>query len=679
MRYKWGIYLCSQNQSLPIAPNLTEGLDAFVFHANGPQDIPLFLEQTRDKALERMLVSCCAGPDELESAMEGEGLTPVVQGLDLHTLCYNVHHNPASANAKALRMIKGAMEAGEASPAPNTNMLDVDNRVLIVSDAPEGVELAKNLEQDSQVLLFASGDMQAFPQAVANQINTGRLADLKGRLGDFRANLDGGIGNEDNGGNGAAGAKNKSREITSGQVVLISEEQDYIARTGLHLIEKPDAQTLHDTAEEVKGLMGTFSKPEHLSYDTDICAGGSADQEACGLCITHCPYDTIARNPDNHLRIVVDHLGCENCGACASACPTGALKYTEPTPEGLYRNLSALLRKGEDDEPGRGAGADAAASTAGTARTAGIARTVVVYHCPEQGQQVLEHAAKHKMAYPETLLPVEVPCLRAVSEANMLGALAMGADGVALLGCEACPNGERELMEQKFDLTQKVLDAFDLGTDRVRIITSEPGEEQQALQAMQTFADSLAPNPISHDGRHKIPGPNRDAVSDAIGTLLNATGKTPGGVTLAPHQPYAFAEIKDEGCTLCRSCTNVCPSHAFLFDEGTQSLKFKHINCVGCGLCQQVCPEKVITLRRELYLDKESLDYLTVVQDDMVHCAKCDKPFINRKALETIESRVLNVPELLETFMGDRKNILRMCPDCRGVAAMMDVNQGWTP
>jgi ferredoxin len=100
---------------------------------------------------------------------------------------------------------------------------------------------------------------------------------------------------------------------------------------------------------------------------------------------------------------------------------------------------------------------------------------------------------------------------------------------------------------------------------------------------------------------------------------------------------------------------------------------------VACGLCEQVCPENVITLRREIHFEQSALEYQTLVQDDMVPCVKCGKPYINRRALETVEARLLSLESLLDTFSGNRRNLLRMCPDCRTVIAMMEVEKGWKP
>jgi ferredoxin len=148
---------------------------------------------------------------------------------------------------------------------------------------------------------------------------------------------------------------------------------------------------------------------------------------------------------------------------------------------------------------------------------------------------------------------------------------------------------------------------------------------------------------------------------------------------LSPDLPFALAEVEESGCTLCRSCANVCPTNAFKFDEESNSLYFKHINCVGCGLCEQVCPENVVTLRSELFLEKPTLDYKKVVEDEMINCSKCEKPYINRRALEAVESKLFEIESLKNTFSGNRKNILRMCPDCRTIVAMMEIDKGWEP
>ncbi|MGH7277905.1 MAG: 4Fe-4S dicluster domain-containing protein, partial [Candidatus Rokuibacteriota bacterium] len=98
-----------------------------------------------------------------------------------------------------------------------------------------------------------------------------------------------------------------------------------------------------------------------------------------------------------------------------------------------------------------------------------------------------------------------------------------------------------------------------------------------------------------------------------------------------------------------------------------------------CGLCATTCPESVIALRAELPLERAALSHRVVVQDETVRCARCDAPFGTRRALEVIEGKLLGMTQLLDTFAGSRRNLLRMCPRCRAVAAMQEIDKGWEP
>jgi len=173
--------------------------------------------------------------------------------------------------------------------------------------------------------------------------------------------------------------------------------------------------------------------------------------------------------------------------------------------------------------------------------------------------------------------------------------------------------------------------------------------------------------------------PARELVAEAIRSFVEAYGPRAEPLALPRDAPYADAEVRAEGCTLCRSCANVCPTHAFRFDEANQALEFKQIDCVACGLCEAVCPESVITLKREMGLNAAALAYRVLARDEPVGCRKCGKPYINRRALDAVESRMLNSPKLAGVFAGRRAGLLRLCPDCRAIAAMMEVQEGWRP
>ncbi|MGH7399300.1 MAG: 4Fe-4S dicluster domain-containing protein, partial [Candidatus Rokuibacteriota bacterium] len=185
--------------------------------------------------------------------------------------------------------------------------------------------------------------------------------------------------------------------------------------------------------------------------------------------------------------------------------------------------------------------------------------------------------------------------------------------------------------------------------------------------------------PVRWDGDGAAPAGGREVIAQAVGALIAATGREPGRTAIPTGGPFAIPDVRVAGCTLCRTCVNVCPTHAFRFDESRQALELRQVACVNCGLCAAACPESVITLRPELALDRAALDYATVVRDDMLACTKCGVAFGNRRAVEVIESKLLGMANLLDTFAGTRRTLLRMCPNCRAVAAMQEMEKGWEP
>jgi ferredoxin len=447
--------------------------------------------------------------------------------------------------------------------------------------------------------------------------------------------------------------------ITAGQVVVI-EADDGVpgrrpARTGYHRVAEPSAAELDRLSLRIVDLIGDFEKPAYVRYDPLTCAGGASGHQACGRCVSACPYDAVSRKPDEPLRVAVDHAACEGCGACVAVCPTSSLTFTEPPTALLDVRLRALL-----------------APVAG----APSAPLIVAYHCPEDGAAAFADAGQARRPYPPGVLPVPMACLRHVSEADILSAFRYGAAGVGLIGCEACPHGERQALHDRLTLVRTVLDAFGLGGDRVHVVTGPPME---AMAALERFTAALSPSPVRWEGDGVPPARGRDAIADAFRTLIETTGREPGRVAVAADAPFAVPEVRVSGCTMCRACVNVCPSHAFRFDEAGQALELKTVACVNCGLCARACPESVITLRGEVALDRAALDYATVVRDDTLACTKCGAAFGSRRAIEVIESKLFGMASLLDTFAGSRRNLLRMCPNCRAVAAVAAMQQGWEP
>ncbi|HIB15597.1 MAG TPA: 4Fe-4S dicluster domain-containing protein [Candidatus Lambdaproteobacteria bacterium] len=655
---RWGVFLCDCRSTLNMDLQKIGNPASLVVVATNPEkDIEDFASKADQLELEHVVVGCCAKPLIFEEALQGKTL----HFLDLKGKCFAPHSNLEQAHTKASKMIEAEIRVSNIkakNPVP-VNPLQVGNRVVIFTEFSEGLKLASMLDElmdgdSAAVTLCISSDIEGLEDGSPLLEQRTSLIAVEGRLGNLKITLE-----PDQILNGGS---QKRFDLKADQLIVLTKTHPpgIKRRTGVHLLSGVGNEILEETVRQVRDLVGHFHKPVHLTYDQDICAGGDKGIETCGHCISYCPYDAISRQTENRLRIQVDHLTCEGCGACVSACPTSALQFTEPSPQEIYARMAALLESSKEKQ-------------------GNVEPPVIVFHCEEMGRKVLETAGLVPLPYSPGVLPVEVPCLRYVSESNMLAAMSLGAAGVGLLGCEDCPNGERELLYQKYDFTQLILQNFDLDQDRVRIITAEAGQEADAVEAINQFVSQLSESPMVPNWTTPSQTLNRPILSDVLGGFIDQTGNEPGRISLSSELPFAFANINESGCTLCRSCANVCPTNAFRFEEESNSLHFKHINCVGCGLCEEVCPENVITIKRELVLEKQSLDYTLVAEDEMINCLKCEKPYINRRALEAVESKLFEIESLKNTFSGNRKNILRMCPDCRTVAAMMEVDRGWEP
>jgi len=655
---RWGAFLCNCSSSLDedfkkigkIAP-----FDELASETH--MKIEEFAKKVDKKGLENIIVGCSCENSLIEDSLKNKNL----HFLDLKGQCFSPHDDIEGSHSKAIKLIQAEIEVSKIKskyPVP-VNPLNVGNSVLIYTDYSEGLKLASMLEDSekfstagvticiSPELENLEGDSPLFQQR-------SKLIGVEGRLGNFQIKLQ--QVSKIN------GEEQKDFTLKSEQIVIITKQTPtgVKKRTGIHLLSSIDKEVLEDTVNKIQGLIGNFHKPVHIKYEKTICAGGDKGIETCGRCISFCPYDAISRQKEISNRITVDHYSCEGCGACVSACPTSALEFTEPSPKEIYSRMATLLSSSNKNNED-------------------ISKPVIVFHCEEMGKSALQIAGQTPLRYSPSVLPVEVPCLRYVSESNMLAAISLGAAGVGLLGCENCPNGERELLYQKYELSQIILEKFGLGKDRIRIITTESGSEGESIRSLDEFASNMTELPLNPSWNIPRQTGNREILSEILSDFINQTGKEPGGVIIDSKHAFAFAEVNESECTLCRSCANVCPTNAFKFEEDGYTLNFKHINCVGCGLCEQVCPENVITLKDEIFLEKLALDYVTVAEDDMVACLKCNKPYINRRALEAVESKLFNIDSLKSTFSGNRKNILRMCPDCRTIDAVREVEKGWVP
>jgi ferredoxin len=651
----WGIVLCSCNGALPVDPVAVQELLGL---GQAPSVVPSLSPEVMGELTgrggwevsARVLVGCCAPPEALAAGLAATGI-PLERAtvLDLKPACPAGQDRQAAA-VTAARLIRAAMAAAEEERARPPLRVGVAPTALIVTDGPAGLALAERLAPHIRATVILDGERPAVAPgtpAPPFEIRPGRAVEVRGHLGEFAVTVE-------------PRTPGQPTTIQAPQVVVLVGGEARLPRagrhTGYHVAPPGAAPDLDGLARQVLGLVGDFVRPAYVEYNPATCAAGTAAFQGCGICVPACPYDALAREGR---RIRVDERACEGCGACIAVCPTSSLRFTEPSEGALCARMRALL----GPLPGRAA----------------EPRPVLLLHCPEEGAAILRRAAGEGGGWPGSLLPVPLPCLRFASEAVLLEAFRLGAAGVALLGCDACAHGEREVLFGKLEVVQTVLEVFGLGRDRVAVFTGTRERSLEPLAALARFADGLSPSPVPWPREAGGPLDNRSVIARAVAALLDATGREPGRVRFRTPQPFARVEVNEAGCTLCGGCAFVCPTHAITRDERRNVVEFTHVKCVACGMCEPACPERVITLHRELVLEREALRPRVLAEDAMIACERCGKAYINRRALEIIEARVLSLASLGDTFAGERRGILRLCPDCRAAAAVLEMQQGWEP
>ena len=56
----------------------------------------------------------------------------------------------------------------------------------------------------------------------------------------------------------------------------------------------------------------------------------------------------------------------------------------------------------------------------------------------------------------------------------------------------------------------------------------------------------------------------------------------------------ATAEIDEELCSGCKTCSDLCPFQAISFDDEKQVSRINETLCKGCGVCVAACPSGAI-------------------------------------------------------------------------------------
>ncbi len=392
-------------------------------------------------------------------------------------------------------------------------------------------------------------------------------------------------------------------------------------------------------------LIGTFEKPKFFSYKSSLCAHSRSKISGCSKCIDTCSTQAISSKGDHVF--VEPHL-CLGCGACATVCPTGAMRYNFPSAPVMGQRFRLAL-KAYFQAGGQRPSLLLLSEEGGSATYNAHARDV------RQGR------AKSSSL---NLIPVELQHAASVGMDLWLSAIAFGAEYV-LIGLDLTQAREyRDALTEQASLANLLLNALGIQGQRVVCIDmSAPGWSDRLSQPAHGTLASLATFAVSDNKRTTL-----DFCFDHFLALNKEALKQSGAdprlvpVVLPAGSLYGAVKVDSQKCTLCMSCTGACPSSALVDNPEAPELRFVEHNCVQCGLCANTCPEGAIELMPRLNLQPSSRQPQVLNQAKPFHCITCAKAFATQSMIDNMLKKLSGH----SMFQGHLKR-LQMCEDCRVV------------
>lgn len=214
---------------------------------------------------------------------------------------------------------------------------------------------------------------------------------------------------------------------------------------------------------------------------------------------------------------------------------------------------------------------------------------IVLFMCNWNPHAAFQTLQDDSADLPPQVRMVRIPCTGRISKSLLLRAFEMGADGVALVGCEAgsCRYGSgTAVAERNVEDTRGILDLLGLGKQRLQWATFLPEQAEDLLNFLKNFyAEILTIGqspvlPTSHRGPAAMTG-------EAAMRLMTS------------HDVFA--------CQDCGKCSSACPlslaakpfsprAMANTIASGDLESLSVHEDiwsCLTCGVCYDRCPSAV--------------------------------------------------------------------------------------
>lgn len=394
-----------------------------------------------------------------------------------------------------------------------------------------------------------------------------------------------------------------------------------------------DDKAFQRAMEEIPDLTGEFEKPRFIHYNPDICAHGERGVTGCTRCLEVCPADALTSLNE---RIHVETHLCQGMGSCATACPTGALRYGYPGPTDTINALRKMIAR---------------------YRTETSVAPVVLFYSSDYGGEALGESS---VSWVDHLLPWQVEEPGTVGMDVWLSCLAFGAGAVRILASEETPESVSTAVKREVGYTNAMAGALGLDPESVAVVA-----DVAALMASSDEVRSRG-SKLFESGRAVATfgdiDEKRVLIRLAMDQLVSIAAAVPEMVAMPAQAPFGEIRVDKDACTLCMSCVAVCPVGALSDGVDTPRLDFQEWNCVQCGMCERTCPENAISLHPRFVFDARArIQKRTLNEEAPFRCIDCGKPFTTQSMIKRMEEKLSGH----RMFQGDAINRLKKCEDCR--------------
>ena len=339
-------------------------------------------------------------------------------------------------------------------------------------------------------------------------------------------------------------------------------------------------------------LLGSFARSPNFQNVPVVVSDSCEAKFGCSKCVEACPALGALRIENGSVIVSSEH--CIECGICVGVCPVAAIQMPEFS-EDAYRGLLKAVH-----------GSSAPKKT--------LVITCSKSSVPQQPWMDVEE-------------------VRGIGSVGVRQ-LAMAADSSIGALLVYCPDGlcaGKENPKRAANLVSLVV-----------------GENGPIVAYLEGSAGTLQMNQI-HKSAHA-----HDRPLTLAGAPWKDYVKSLKSISRPEAQVKGFGltqiEVADS-CTLCYACVEACPHQGALAIQ-EDKLIFGPEECTGCGYCEQICPERSITLSE--MVGPVNLASRTVYRDEMMRCAKCNTPYVSAKMFKKVS----------ETLQSD-ETTLRLCQSCR--------------